>query len=136
VAKAKTPSFVSEYALRVNPRQARTLLVRMDGDPFNASVDTRLQAALNTAQSVNGGRAPSSFGRKRRQNRSHAILGQETCERQDGGPAQRTGWGEPAGARAIARTPPLGLGSCLCCSSNARISYKWASCTTLNIKIA
>jgi hypothetical protein len=30
MAKAKTPSFLREYALRVDPGQARTLRVRMD----------------------------------------------------------------------------------------------------------
>jgi hypothetical protein len=38
------------------------------------------------------------------------MLGQETCERQDGVTAQRTAWGEPAGARATARTPHLSVG--------------------------
>jgi putative transposase len=87
----------------------------MEGDRLNAdhaeavwsSVDTRLQAALSRAQSVNGERAPSSFGLKRRQNRSPAILGQETCETQDVVPGQSTAWGEPAGARSTARTPHL-----------------------------
>jgi hypothetical protein len=88
----------------------------MARDTFNAdhakavgsSVDTRLQAALSSAKSVNGGRAPSSFGRKRSQNRSPAMLGQETRETQDVVPGQRTaGCGEPVGARATARTPHL-----------------------------
>jgi hypothetical protein len=40
----------------VGPRDlyAAFLAMCMEGDTFNASVDTRLQAALNTAQSVNG----------------------------------------------------------------------------------
>jgi hypothetical protein len=59
------------------------LALCMEGDTVNASVDTRLQAALNSAQSVHGGCAPASYGRKRSQNRSPAILGQETCETQE-----------------------------------------------------
>jgi hypothetical protein len=93
------------------------LAMCMEGDTFNAdhakavwsSVDTRLQAALIRTQSVNGGRAPSSFGRKRSQNRSPVMLGQETCETQDDVPGQCTDWGEPAGARATARTPHLSV---------------------------
>jgi hypothetical protein len=86
---------------------AAFLALCMAGDTFNASVDTRLQAALSISQSMNGAPAPSSFGQKRSQNRSSGMLGQETCETQEGVPAQRTGWGEPAGARATARTPHL-----------------------------
>jgi hypothetical protein len=101
----------------VGPRDLYSafLALCMAGDTFNAdhakavwsSVDTRLQAALSTAQSVNGGHAPSSFGRKRSQNRSPAMLGQETCETPEGVPGQCTGWGEPAGARSTARIPHL-----------------------------
>jgi hypothetical protein len=45
MAKAKTPSFVSEYELRVGPGQASTLRVRMDAarQVYNACLGESLK---------------------------------------------------------------------------------------------
>jgi hypothetical protein len=91
------------------------LAMCMEGESLNADyarnmwsgADTHLQAALRSAESVNGGCAPASFGLNRRRNRSSANSGQNVCETQVVVTDRNIGRRELVGANTTARTPRL-----------------------------